>query len=108
MDIDLTYLGPVQAALEQWTDQRVIEDADLESLLLLACYGRSILFKNGYILKAWGVRQKGDQQLLHVKVTESGTPLVVFLTGETTTSCVRRFWDLYEDDRLTWVRDKYP
>lgn len=108
MEIDTRYLYPVQASIEQWTDQRVITDVDLEGLILFVCYGQQVLSQSGLALKGWQFRQKGDQQLMTVKVREGDTPLVVFITGNSTTGCVSRFWNLYEDDRLSWVRDKYP
>lgn len=108
MNIPENCLYPLEAAMEQWTDQRVITAPDLEGLILLHVYVQEVLSQNGLRFKGVSFRQKVDQWLLSVKAREGDTPLVVFVTANTTTSCVSRFWNLFEDDRLGWVRDKYP
>jgi hypothetical protein len=102
------FLFPVQAALEQWTDQRVIRDDALESLLLFECYLHGILYQSGVRLDGYVFRQKQGQWLLTIKAHQGETPLVVFITSDNPTSCRSKFLDLLEDERLTWVRDKYP
>lgn len=108
MDIAQEVLYPVQAALEQWTDQRIIDDRRLESLLLFLIYGQKVLSQIGMKLKGFSCRQKQDQWLLTVKGTENETPLVVFITSQTPTGSIEKFLDLLERDRLSWVRDKFP
>lgn len=97
----------LSAALEQWTDQRVISADDLYDLLALMVHHHLVFVNSGHSLTAFSFRQKSDQWLLTVKVKESGTPLVVFVSGENPTGCVRRFFNLYVGDKLSWVRDKY-
>lgn len=108
MELTQEYLYAVQAATEQWTDQRVIDSVDLENLLLFWVYGPKVLSQSGVQFRGAVFRHKGDQTLMTVKAQENGTPLVVFVTSQNPISCVSRFWDLLEDDRLVWRKDKYP
>lgn len=108
MEIDTNILYPVEAAIEQWTDQRVIEALDLQTLLLFVLYVPKVLSQTGVRFDGYVARQKQGQILLTVKAKENGTPLVVFVTAPTTIACMSRFLDLLEDDRLSWVRDRYP
>lgn len=98
----------VAAALEQWTDQRVIHADDLETLLLWWLYVPNELSQFGFKLRGFTFRQREGMWLLTVKVEESGAPLVVFLTSATTTGCIRLFVSQLAGDRLSWVRDKFP
>ena len=108
MNIDEAVLYPVQAAVEQWTDKRVISDVDLENLLLFIVYGQKVFSQIGMRLEGFSCRQKQGQTLLTVKVREGDTPLVVFITSDTTTGCIVRLLDLLESDRLNFVKDRFP
>lgn len=101
-------LHPIQAALEQWDDERVISASSLEDLLLFDCSLPSILSQSKLTLCGVVCRQKQEQYLMTVKVRQGETPLVVFITAGSTTGCRSRFLRLWEEDRLTWVKDRYP
>lgn len=101
-------LYPVQAAIEQWTDKRVIDDIDLQTLLLFMLYLPKVFSQNDSRLCGFSCRRKHAQTLLTVKAVESGLPLVAFVTANSPIGCMSRFLDLLEDDRLTWNKDKYP
>lgn len=108
MDIAQKDIYEVQAAMEQWTDGRVIPAPDLEALLLFLFYIPKTLSQFGMSLRAFSFRQKHGQTLMTAKAKESDTPLVVFITANTPTGCIVRFLNLLEDDRLMWVKDRYP
>lgn len=108
MHIPEDCLYEVQAAMEQWTDSRVIPAADLESLILFLFYLPKVLSQFGTRFLGFSSRQKNGQTLLTVKACEGDTPLVVFVTSDTTTGCMVRFLDLLEGDRLNWVKDRFP
>lgn len=108
MHIEPEVLHPVQAALEQWTDERIIRAGDLENLLLFFLYVPKVLSQIGMRYQQHSCRQKNGQTLLTIKVREGDTPLIVFVTSDTTIGCMTRFLDLLEDDRLNWVKDRYP
>lgn len=108
MEIPQAVLYELQAATEQWTDKRVIDDEDLEDLLMFVLYSPKVLSQSGMRLAGWTCRQKDDRYLLTVKVLEGGTPLVVFVTGDTPMACIRQFWRLWENDRIRWSRDRWP
>jgi len=42
-----------------------------------------------------------------VKVSEKDIPLVVYITADDPTGCIFRFWNMWEQDRLNFSRDKY-
>jgi hypothetical protein len=99
---------PLQAAMEQWTDQRVISAEDLEDLLLFVLYMPKVTSRMGVKLQGFTCRQKQGQYLMTIKAKEEGVPLVVFITGESTIGCMSRFLNLWERDRLSWTKDRYP
>lgn len=107
MDVPMNVDLELSAALEQWTDQRLIDADDLYDLLALMVHHHLLFVNSGHSLSAFSFRQKNQQWLLTIKVHESGTPLVAFITANKPTGCVRRFLNLYTSDRLSWVRDRY-
>ncbi|GAG73188.1 unnamed protein product [marine sediment metagenome] len=108
MHIPQECIYEVEAAMEQWTDKRIIDDVDLTSVLLFLLYVPKVLSQFGTTVKGFTCRQKNGQTLLTVKGWEGETPLVVFVTSGTPVGCMTRFLDLLEDDRLTWSKDRYP
>lgn len=108
MNIPDDVLYEVEAAIEQWEDKRVIDDQDLEDLLYFCIYAKRVFSQNGWEFQGWVCRQQGEQVVITVKAKEGDTPLVAFITSQTTISGIRQFWRLWEDDRLRWSRDKYP
>lgn len=108
MEIPSVYLDQVLAATEQWTDKRLLSDADLDSLLLFILYVPKVLSQIGITYRGFVSRQKNGQTLLTIKAQEGEAPLVAFITSNNTTGCMVRFWDLFESDKLNWIRDRYP
>lgn len=88
------------------SDQRYIDD--VSDLLLWGFYGPDVLSQFGYGYCGSIFRQHRDSTKMTVKVMDSGTPLVAFITSASPTGCVRRFFDLLHDDKLKWQKDKYP
>jgi hypothetical protein len=101
-------LYPLEAAMEQWTDARVIPAEDLQDLLLFVLKMPFVLSQFGMRLGGFSCRQKHTQTLMTVKVQEGDIPLVAFITANSTIGCMARFLSLFEDDKLTWSKDKYP
>lgn len=108
MQIPQEYIYECEAAIEQWTDSRVISPSELQNLLLFLLYVPRVFSQCGHTLLGFSFRQKHGQYLMTIKCTEGETPLVVFVTSDTPIGCMFRFLDLMEDDRLTFVRDRYP
>lgn len=108
MSIDTQVLDLIMAACEQWDDNRVMHGDDVVDLVLLFGYGQKVLSQNGLRYRGFQLRQRGDQWLMTVKVTEDGVPLVGFWTGATTTACVAMFVRHLSEDTIRWNRDKYP
>jgi hypothetical protein len=107
VDIPTHVDAALTAALEQWTDQRVITQDDLFDLLLFMVHHTAVFVNSGYHPTGFSFRQRNGQTLMCVKCTQNELPLVVFVTAENPTGCIRRLWDLWVNDRLVWVKDKY-
>ena len=105
-----------QLDLDQQIDQFIMnaqreKDAarDLVTdLLLLLYYPNEYLANFGIQFCGLSLRQNRTDVLMTVKVLDSGTPLVGFITSATTIGCVEKFLDLLEADRVTWTKDKFP
>lgn len=108
MEIPTEDLYPIQAAMEQWTDGRLIEAVDLENLLLFLLCVPKALSQSGYQFQGFVSRHKNDQELMTIKVRHKDTPLIVFVSGANTIHCMTRFLNLWEDDRIAWRKDRYP
>lgn len=108
MELGTEMLQELEAATDQWTDQRIIHKDDLRDLLMLHIYGQKVFSELGMGLSGWVCRQRNGQTLLTVKVTEDQTPLVVFITSASPMGCVSKLFDLMEKDRLSYSRDRYP
>lgn len=87
-------------------DKRYLDDT--QDLLLWGFYGQDVLSQFGYGYCGSIFRQSPHSTRLTVKVTESGVPLVAFITSATTIGCVAKFLDLLHADKLKWQKDKYP
>lgn len=87
-------------------DQEYIDD--VWNILMWGLYGRDVLSQFGYGVYAWNFRQLNGNTQLVLKATESGVPLVAFITGASTMGCIEQMFDLLETGHLKWQKDKYP
>lgn len=108
MHIDAELLKQVEMATEQWKDSRIICKDDLRDLILFHSYGQKVFSQLGLGLQGWVCRQRNGTSLLTVKVIDSGTPLVAFITSATPTGCVSKLFNLVEKDAVNYAKDKYP
>jgi hypothetical protein len=108
MAIDEQVLYPIEAACEQWDDNRVMHVDDLVDLVLWIGYGQKVISQNGMRLKGFQLRQRDDLWLLSVKVVEAGVPLVGFWSAANPMGCISMLLRHLEEDRVRWNRDKYP
>lgn len=108
MDLDTTIVAKAEQVLENASSETDNCHSLVMDLVIFGEYGQQVLSQFGFGLCGFQVRQSNGQQLLTVKVNEGGTPLVAFVTAQTTTSCISRFLDLLEHERVNWTRDKYP
>lgn len=108
MSLTTDYRYEIEAATEQWTDMRLLHVDDLDDLLFFWLYVPKVLSQFGMRLGGHQLRRKDGSYLLTVKVHQGDVPLVAFLTAPTTTGCMRLFVHQLENERVKWVRDKYP
>ena len=80
----------------------------MSDLMLWALYGPEELSQFGYGLSGWVFRQRQGSTLMTVKVVESGTPLVAFISAATPRGCIEQMFGLLYAERLRWQKDKYP
>ena len=66
MDIPEKYIYEVEAAMEQWTDARVIPLRDLQNLILFLLYVPKVMSQLGRRWGGFSCRQKNGQTLLTV------------------------------------------
>lgn len=81
---------------------------DLEDLLLWGFYGTDVFSQFGMGLSGYVIRQRRESTVLTVKATESGVPLVAFVTSGSTMGCIEQMYDLLFAGKLKWQKDKYP
>jgi len=84
------------------------DKALLEALLTLHIYGQEEHSQFGMGLSGWVMRQSRGETLLTVKVTESGVPLVAYITSYSPTGSIEKYLDMLEDSRVKWSKDRYP
>jgi len=70
-------------------------------------YGYYYLGQSGAELRGLSFRQKLDEWLLCVRATVDGAPVVAFMSGSTTTSCIRKFCAACEQHEVKWYEDRY-
>lgn len=87
-------------------DKKAVDDCF--DLLTWGWYGQQVLSQFSMGLSGYVFRQLPGSVRMSVKVVESGIPLVGFINSGTTTGCVRQFYDLLWDSRVSWSKDKYP
>jgi hypothetical protein len=80
----------------------------IEDLLIFVEFGPEHLGQFHLGLCGFQVRHKHENVLLVVKALDAGTPLVAFVTSQTTTSSIGKFLDLLEQDKLKWQKDRFP
>lgn len=102
-----TTLSEFLQVFEQWRDSRVIPRDDLKDVASFAMVPDLILSEFGYGYRGHSFRQNKQDVRLTVKVDSRGIPLVAFITGKTTTHCVRKFLDKLGEDDLRWSNDRY-
>lgn len=95
-------------SLRDWTDQRFATREDLFCMAMFHLYIVNLLEAYGWSYRGHSYRYRLPLGNLVVKATINGVPMVVFTTGATTISCIRIFFRKMEEDRLMWVKDKYP
>ncbi len=103
-----TTLEQFEQTFEQWKDVRVVPRDDLHDVALLLMQGPAWLSQFGLLLNGLSFRQYREDWRLAVKVEDTGTPQVAFVTAPTTTGCVTKFLDLLEKGNMRWQTDKYP
>lgn len=98
----------VQRTLSQIADSVPRTVNQVTDILCFVQYLPDILGQFGMGYSGCIIRQRRDSVLMSIKVVDSGTPLVGFITSHTTTGCVEQMFDLLYNDRLRWQKDKYP
>jgi hypothetical protein len=108
MSIEQAFYKPVENACAQWRDNRVIHRDDVMDIVLFVHFLEDICANHEWHYHGFQCRQCTNGWLLMVKITDHKVPLVAFVSGQNTTSCVTKFIDLLDRRELTWNRDKWP
>lgn len=98
----------VESILEKVKEGNRSTWADIGDLVRWGIYGSTVFSQFGLGLSGSVFRQQKASVKLTVKVVESGTPLVAFITAGTTMGSIESLWDLLYHDKLKWQKDRYP
>lgn len=95
------------AALEGWTDHRIVDDAWVDVQIWFWLHLYADLAQYSLELDGANFSARGDVWLLVLKVHQGDTPLVGFVTSKNPTRCMSKARDLLRNGGLNWSRDKY-
>ena len=98
----------VERILDRAADSDQAYTDGVEGLCLLHIYGQKVFSQIGMGLCGWSLRQKGHNWLLTIKVVDSGTPLIAYISSHTPTGCVEQLFYLLESDKVSYHVDRYP
>lgn len=108
----LHYGTDIEQRLDALIDSLADGDRDTlqytRDLLTWALYGPTVLTQFGYGLSGYVFRQRNGGTLMTVKVSESGIPLVAWISSATPRGCIEQMFSLLFEDRLKWQKDKFP
>lgn len=108
MELDTKILDGVYTIMSRSQEENDANHELVEDLLTFCQYGHEVCSQFSMGLCGYTFRHNRENVLMTVKVTEGNTPLVAFITSQTTTSCVTKFLDLLFASKLKWQKDKYP
>lgn len=108
MSLDDKYTKRLDYIINQVADRDPRYIDEVWDLLLWSNYGQDVFSQFGYGVYSWTFRQLNGSCRLTIKGSESGTPLVAFVTAATPRGCVEQMFSLLEKDRLKWQKDRYP
>lgn len=108
VNIESKYHDRCTALIAQMRDGPPERVDDAWDLLMWVLYGPDVLSQSGMGLTGWSLRQRPGSWIMTIKVIDSGTPLVGFVTTGSPMGCIVRLLDLLENDGIRWQKDKYP
>jgi hypothetical protein len=97
----------VEASLEQWDDQRLLDRDDLRALIWMSNYTPSILSEVNASFRGFSYRYEGFMPLLVVKATINDVKVVQFINGREFTETWRMFFQRVERGELEWREDRF-
>lgn len=100
----LAYLRTIETT---YTDQRILTETELRSLVWFFLYGQNVLSEAGDTWRGCSFRQRKTTCLLVVKGGTIDAPQVAFITDRTPTGCVLAFCKAWHNDRVKWQDDQY-
>lgn len=93
--------------LSEFVDHRVVDALWVDVHIWFFIHLYADLANYNAVYCGVSVRQKDDYTLMVVKVLLGDTPHVVFISGSTATSCMRKLRDKLRDESVNFVVDKY-
>jgi len=101
------YWQIVENCTEDWRDNRLMSRDELQAVLWYVRYAFDETVKFGDRWTGCSFSQSEETTLMVSRREHAGIHQVVFVTGRTTTDCIRIFRKLWAEDALQWVRDKF-
>lgn len=96
-----------QNVLREFTDHRIVSDLWLDCVIWFHMHLYADLANFELECQGWTVRQRERETLLVLKVTQRGTPYVVFVTSSDPIHCMRRLRAQFRDGGPKLVPDKF-
>lgn len=94
-------------SLEQWTDGRVVERWWIDIHLWFFMHLYADLANLELELRGWSVRESEHDTLMVLRVSQAGTPYVVFITSRDATHCMGKLKKFMRAGELKLVPDRF-
>jgi hypothetical protein len=103
----MSYYDVVTTTLETTTDHRLLTPEEHAALVWYAVYAFDEHVNLNVEWTGCSFSQKDGSVLMVSRREEQGIPQVAFITGRTTTDCIRIFRRRWAEGTLEWFRDKF-
>lgn len=101
------HIQAVEAALEQWQDNRLISREDIRVWYEFNNYLVNLAEADGWTYDGQSFTKKEPMSTLVVRGTHGNIPHVAFTSGRTATECMRSFLRKMREGWLEWSVDRY-
>ena len=96
-----------KAALEKWTDHRIVDDDWLDTHIWFFMHAYADWNQIGCEFTGFSLRQRYGEWLLVVKLLKDGVPYIVFVSSSTPTRSMRKLKDLLRNGGVKLNPDKF-
>lgn len=95
------------AALEQWTDSRIVDAAWVDTHLWFFQHLYADLAQFSLGLRGYSFREKYGEWLLVLRLLQDSIPQVVFVSSKTPTGCMSKLRRMLRSEGIELREDRY-